>query len=318
MVLKIYERMVFMEYIVRTLDICKKYKSHKALDGVCMNVARGDIYGFVGENGSGKTTIIRVITGLIFADSGSFELFGISHTSPDILKARAKIGAIVEAPSIYLNMTAYENLKMQCGILGINDESKIKEALELVGLGYLYEDKKKAGNFSLGMRQRLGIAMALIGDVELLILDEPMNGLDPAGIVEIRELILKLNRERNITFIISSHILTELSLVATNYGIISKGKIIKEVSARQLQSECRHFTLFESDNRGLLVTTLANYFEADDIEPVPNGAMVYGDVNLNDIVPRLVEAGVNIIAINTTKSSIEDYYLRVVGGGANA
>lgn len=307
-----------MEYIVRTLDICKKYKSHKALDGVCMNVARGDIYGFVGENGSGKTTIIRVITGLIFPDSGAFELFGISHTSPNILKARARIGAIVESPSIYLNMTAYENLKMQCGVLGINSEDKIKEALELVGLGYLYNDNKKAGNFSLGMRQRLGIAMALIGDVELLILDEPMNGLDPAGIVEIRELILKLNRERNITFIISSHILTELSLVATTYGIISKGRIIKEVSAEQLQSECRHFTLFESDNRGALVMALTKYFEADDIEPVPNGAMVYGDVNLNDIVPKLVADEVNITAINTTKSSIEDYYLRVVGGGANA
>ena len=154
-----------MEYIVRTLDICKKYKSHKALDGVCMNVARGDIYGFVGENGSGKTTIIRVITGLIFPDSGAFELFGISHTSPNILKARARIGAIVESPSIYLNMTAYENLKMQCGVLGINSEDKIKEALELVGLGYLYNDNKKAGNFSLGMRQRLGIAMALISSL---------------------------------------------------------------------------------------------------------------------------------------------------------
>ncbi len=306
-----------MEYIVKTNGLCKKFKAHKALNGVSMNVARGDIYGFVGENGSGKTTIIRVITGLIFQDEGSFELFGISHTSPDILKARSKIGAIVEAPSIYLNMSAYENLKMQCSILGINDESKIARALDLVGLSYLYNDTKKAGNFSLGMRQRLGIAMALIGDVELLILDEPMNGLDPAGIVEIRELILKLNKERGITFIISSHILTELSLVATNYGIISKGRIIKEITSEQLQSECRHFTLFESDNRGALVMALAECFEADDIEPVVNGAKVYGDVDLNYIVPRLVNAGVNITAINTTKSSIEDYYLRTIGGGQN-
>ncbi len=306
-----------MEYIVRALGICKSYKRHKALDGVYMNVARGDIYGFVGENGSGKTTIIRAITGLITPDAGSFELFGISNTSPDILRARSRIGAIVESPSIYLNMTAYENLKMQCSILGINDDARIKECLELVGLSYLYNDNKRAGNFSLGMRQRLGIAMALVGNAELLILDEPMNGLDPAGIVEIRELILKLNKERGISFIISSHILTELSLVATTYGIISKGKIIKEISATQLQSECRHFTLFESDNRGLLVTTLARSFEADNIEPVANGAKVYGDVNLNAIVPELVSAGVNITAINTTKSSIEDYYLRVIGGGEN-
>lgn len=307
-----------MEYVVRTNGLCKKFKAHKALNGVSMNVARGDIYGFVGENGSGKTTIIRVITGLIFPDEGSFELFGVPCTSADILKARSKIGAIVEAPSIYLNLSAYDNLKMQCGILGVKDEGKIAQCLDLVGLSYLYNDTKKAGNFSLGMRQRLGIAMALVGDVELLILDEPMNGLDPAGIVEIRELILKLNRERGITFIISSHILTELSLVATNYGIISKGKIIKEVTSAQLQSECRHYTLFESDNRGALVMALSKCFGADDIEPVTNGAKVYGDVNLNEIVPFLVSSGVNVTAINTTKSSIEDYYLRVIGGEQNA
>lgn len=307
-----------MEYVVRTNGLCKKFKAHKALNGVSMNVARGDIYGFVGENGSGKTTIIRVITGLIFQDEGSFELFGVPCTSVDILKARSKIGAIVEAPSIYLNLSAYDNLKLQCGILGVKDEGKIAQCLDLVGLSYLYNDTKKAGNFSLGMRQRLGIAMALVGDVELLILDEPMNGLDPAGIVEIRELILKLNRERGITFIISSHILTELSLVATNYGIISKGKIIKEVTSAQLQSECRHYTLFESDNRGALVMALSKCFGADDIEPVTNGAKVYGDVNLNEIVPFLVSSGVNVTAINTTKSSIEDYYLRVIGGEQNA
>lgn len=307
-----------MEFIVQTHDLCKRYKNHMALNGVNMNVARGDIYGFVGENGSGKTTIIRLLCGLIYPTKGSFELFGKSNTSPDILSARSKTGAIVESPSIYLNMSAYDNLKMQCGILGINNDEKIKEALELVGLSHLYNDAKNAGNFSLGMRGRLGIAMALLGDAELLILDEPMNGLDPAGIVEIRELILKLNKEKGITFIISSHILTELALVATRYGIISKGKIIKEVSASELQSECRHYTLFESDHRGALVTTLAMYFNADDIEPVTGGAKVFGDVNLNEIVPRLVENGVNITAINTTKSSIEDYYLSIIGGNQNA
>ena len=307
-----------MEYIVRTYDLCKRYKSNNVLNGVNMNVAKGDIYGFVGENGSGKTTIIRLLCGLAFPTKGTYELFGKANTDTSILSARKKVGAIVESPSIYLNMSAYENLKLQCEILGINDDEKIKEALELVGLSYLYNDKKRAGDFSLGMRGRLGIAMALLGNIELLILDEPMNGLDPQGIVEIRELILKLNKERGITFIISSHILTELALVATKYGIISRGKIIKEISATELQNESRHFTLFESDNRGLLVTTLAKYFDADDIEPVVGGAKVFGNVNLNEIVPILVQNGVNITAINTTKSSIEDYYLKVIGGAHNA
>ena len=307
-----------MEYIFKSENLVKTYKKHKALNGVTMNIKRGDIYGFVGENGSGKTTIIRVITGLIFPDSGSFELFGVPSTSPDILKSRARIGAIVESPSIYLNMSAYENLKMQADILGLRDCEKIKEVLSLVGLSYLENDKKKAGDFSLGMRQRLGIAMALLGDPELLILDEPMNGLDPAGIVEIRELILKLNSERNITFLISSHILTELALVATNYGIISRGRIIKEISSEQLKSECRHYTLIEADARGALVTTLAEMFDENDLEPVVGGVKIYGDVSLNDIIPKIIDAGVTISAINTTKSSIEDYYLSVIGGRNDA
>lgn len=307
-----------MEYIFKSENLVKAYKKHKALNGVTMNIKRGDIYGFVGENGSGKTTIIRVITGLIFPDSGTFELFGVPSTSPDILKSRARIGAIVESPSIYLNMSAYENLKMQADILGLRDCEKIKEVLSLVGLSYLENDKKKAGDFSLGMRQRLGIAMALLGDPELLILDEPMNGLDPAGIVEIRELILKLNSERNITFLISSHILTELALVATNYGIISRGRIIKEISSEQLKSECRHYTLIEADARGALVTTLAEMFDENDLEPVAGGVKIYGDVSLNDIIPKIIDAGVTISAINTTKSSIEDYYLSVIGGRNDA
>ncbi len=303
-----------MEYIFKSQNLTKSYKNHKALNGVTMNIKRGDIYGFVGENGSGKTTIIRVITGLIFPDSGSFELFGIANTSPQILTARKRIGAIVESPSIYLNMSAYDNLKMQADISGSYDENKIREVLSLVGLSYLDNDKKKAGDFSLGMRQRLGIAMALMLDPELLILDEPMNGLDPAGIVEIRELILKLNREKNITFLISSHILTELSLVATNYGIISKGRIIKEVSAEQLQNECRHYTLIEADDAEALVAALKDRY---DTQPVADGAKVYGDVSLNDMLSEIIDAGIAIKAINTVKSSIEDYYLSVIGGKEN-
>lgn len=306
-----------MEYVFRAFDITKRYKRHMALNGVTMSIQKGDIYGFVGENGSGKTTIIRVITGLIFPESGSFELFGASSNSPEILEARKNLGAIVESPSIYLNMSAYDGLKMQADILGVTDEEKIKESLSLVGLSYLENDTKKAGDFSLGMRQRLGIAMALLGDPELLILDEPMNGLDPAGIVEIRELILKLNKERGITFLISSHILTELSLVATRYGIISKGKIIKEITYDELQNECKHYTIIKSTSRGALVSALSQTFDADRIEPIDGGAIVYGDISLNDTLSALIEAGVTITAINTMSSSIEDYYLKVTGGDKN-
>ena len=176
-----------METVLKITNVSKKYEKKLVLDKVNMTINRGDIYGFVGENGSGKTTIIRLITGLIFPLEGDIEIFGSNSKTHDILAARKKVGAIVEAPSIYKNMSAKENLLTQASLLNIKDLSKVEETLKLVGLHHLYNDKKKAGNFSLGMRQRLGIAMCLLGDPEFIILDEPMNGLDPAGIVEVRE-----------------------------------------------------------------------------------------------------------------------------------
>ena len=303
-----------MEYILQTKNVSKRYKSKWVLRDVNMNIQRGDVYGFVGENGSGKTTIIRLITGLIFPNKGSFELFGKSNTSPEILEARAKIGAIVESPSIYLNMSARENLKMQCEILGIDDEQKIKDTLLEVGLFDLYNDPRKAGDFSLGMRQRLGIAMALLGNVELLILDEPMNGLDPAGIVEVRELILRLNREKGITFLISSHILTELSLVASRYGIISHGKMIKEISSEELKNECRRSVSIDARDKKALLVLLAKTIPIDDIMPTTNGAKIYGEFNLNDTLAAILESGNEILSVNCSESSIEDYYLSLTGG----
>jgi len=226
-----------MEYVLQTFNLSKQYGKQMAVDRVNMNICKGDVYGFVGANGSGKTTIIRLLSGLIMPHSGSFQLFGIDHKDPRIHQARRQMGAVVETPSIYRNMTATDNLRMQAGLLGIRDEEKIRQTLETVGLGDLYHEKKKAVNFSLGMRQRLGIAMALLGQPRFLILDEPMNGLDPAGIVDLRELILALNRQ-GITFLISSHILSELSLVATKYGIISNGKLLQEITAKELRERC--------------------------------------------------------------------------------
>lgn len=307
-----------MEYVLRTFDLSKRYKKQWALDKANINIQKGDIYGFVGENGSGKTTVIRLITGLIFATEGSFELFGVPNTSPEILKVKKKIGAIVETPSIYLNMSAFDNLKMQCGILHVKDEAKIKEVLDEVGLLELYDNPKHAGDFSLGMRQRLGLAMALLGDPEFIILDEPMNGLDPAGIVEIRELILKLNRERAITFLISSHILTELSLVANKYGIISKGKIIKEITAEELKNECRRFTQIQTDDREALYKLLSGEFQSQDLAPTANGVTVYGNICLNELFGKIIQAGITISSVNCLESSIEDYYLSLIGGARHA
>ena len=303
-----------MDYILKTNGLFKKYKKHLAVNDANMNICRGDIYGFVGENGSGKTTIIRLITGLIFANSGRFELFGVPHDSAEIRTARRKVGAVVESPSIYQNMSAYDNLKMQCRILGLPCDERIEKTLETVGLGYLLNDKKKVSNFSLGMRQRLGIAMALLGEPEFLILDEPMNGLDPAGIVEIRELILKLNREQNITFLISSHILTELALVATKYGIISKGHIIKEITATELQQELAKTTDIVVDNPEELTKLLSGIFGEEKISYIPDGVRIVGEIELNEILSAVIDAKIRIISINCHETSFEDYYLEIIGG----
>ena len=307
-----------MEYVLRTRELTKSYRKNRVLNGVTMNIRRGDIYGFVGENGSGKTTVIRLITGLIYADSGDYSLFGTESSDPAIRQARARIGAIVESPSIYLNLSAKENLLMQAGILGIRNDEKCRSILTTVGLGELWESKKHAGDFSLGMRQRLGIAMALIGDPEFIILDEPMNGLDPVGIVEIRELILRLNRDMGITFLISSHILTELALVATRYGIISRGKLIEEISADELEKVSRHSTEIKTTDRDALVSLLSPDFDGDALTLIDGGVHLEGDVDLNAVLGKIISAGLTITAVNTHHSSIEEYYLSMTGGNKHA
>ncbi|MDF2989016.1 MAG: yxlF 12, partial [Eubacterium sp.] len=226
-----------MDYVLSTENLTKQYRGFKALDNLCMHVQKGAIYGFVGKNGAGKTTLIRLICGLQIPTSGEYTLYSMKNTDRDIVKVRRRIGAVVETPSIYMNMTAEENIREQYRVLGRPSFDGIKELLELVGIANT--GKKKVKNFSLGMRQRLGIAVALAGNPDFLVLDEPINGLDPQGIVEMRELILKLNREHQITVLISSHILDELSRLATHYGFIDHGHIVKEISAKELEAACR-------------------------------------------------------------------------------
>jgi ABC-2 type transport system ATP-binding protein len=239
-----------MEYVLQTSGLTKQYKSFQALSGLSMHVPKGAIYGFVGKNGAGKTTLIRLICGLQEATSGEYSLYGIDSRDKAIAKSRRRMGAVVETPSIYLDMTAEENLKQQYLILGLPSYDGMQDLLKLVGLENT--GKKKAKHFSLGMKQRLGIAVALCGDPDFLVLDEPANGLDPQGIVEIRELILKLNRERQITVLISSHILDELSKLATHYGIIDGGRMVKELSAEELDNLCRKCVRMEvTDTKAL-------------------------------------------------------------------
>ena len=305
------------EYALVTENISKTYKSHLVLDKVSMNVRKGDIYGFVGENGAGKTTIIRVVTGLIFANSGTFKLFGVSEKDPRIYEIKKKMNAIVESPSIYLNMTAVDNLKMQQRMLGLQiDENKINEILKYVGLGDV-DRRKKSENFSLGMRQRLGIAMCLINEPKFLILDEPLNGLDPEGIVNMRNLILKLNQEKGITFLISSHILTELSLVATRYGIISHGKLVKEVTKEELDVVEKKETFIKTTDNEKAYELLKQQIAPELLDYKDDTIIISGEIDINELVKKFLEVQVAILDIKTKQASIEDFYLSVIGGKNN-
>ena len=302
-----------MDFVLQTVGLSKRYKKQTVVNGVNIHIQKGDIYGFVGENGSGKTTLIRLISGLVQPTEGEFLLFGVKNDDKGILEARRKMGAVVESPSIYLNFSAKENLQMQQTLLGKKDEEQCKRVLEMVGLQEMYASKKKAGNFSLGMRQRLGIAMALLGEPAFLMLDEPMNGLDPMGIVELRELILRLNQAYGITFLISSHILSELSLVATKYGIISKGKLLREITAEELKKECRPYTVIGSKEEEKLYQALLEMGFREELERVNGGVKVLGELNLDELFDKLKQAGVSVQSVSSKEGSLEEFYLSLLG-----
>lgn len=303
-----------MEYVLRTNALKKCYGNFKVLNGLTMSIPKGAIYGFVGKNGAGKTTLIRLVCGLQEPTDGEYFIYGISNKQKEIMMSCRRIGAVVETPSIYLDMTAEGNLREQYRILGLPSFDGIPELLKLVGLENT--GRKKARHFSLGMRQRLGIAIALSGSPDFLILDEPANGLDPQGIVEIRELILKLNREQEITVLISSHILDELSKLATHFGFIDKGQIVKEISAAELEAACRkcmHLTVSDTkvlsrvlDESGLEYTIMSNQ-EAD----------VFGKISVTELTLKLSAQGCEVLSIQERDESLENYYINLVGGGRN-
>lgn len=301
-----------MEYVLRTHALKKVYGNFKALNGLSMNVPKGSIYGFVGKNGAGKTTLIRLVCGLQEPSAGEYTIYGQKNSQKGIAEERRRIGAVVETPSIYLDMTAEDNLKEQYRILGLPSFEGIDGLLKLVGLEHT--GKKKAKNFSLGMRQRLGIAIALAGDPDFLILDEPVNGLDPQGIVEIRELILKLNREQGITVLISSHILDELSRLATHFGFIDKGQVIKEISASELEKVCRkcmHVTVSDTKSLVCVLDELGmEYAVLSERE-----ADIFGEISVTELTMKLASGGCEILKIQEKDESLESYYINLLGGG---
>lgn len=302
-----------MDYVLQTQHLRKTYGKFVALDDLTINIPKGAIYGMVGRNGAGKTTLIRIVTGLNSPTKGEYTLFGVKNTDAKILEVRRKTGAVVETPSLHPEMTARDNLIQQTIALGIKKDN-IDNVLKLVGLANT--GKKKAKNFSLGMRQRLGIAFSLVGDPEFLVLDEPINGLDPQGIMEVREMILKLNREKGITILISSHILDELSRLATHYGFIERGRVIKEMSAEELDSACRRAVHINVNDTKLLSSVLDG-MGAEYRVYSPNEADIFTPMEVTPLVLALNEKNCFVNSMTERHESLESYFMGLVGGVRN-
>ncbi|MCR5185158.1 MAG: ABC transporter ATP-binding protein [Bacilli bacterium] len=296
-----------MEYVIETNDLTKSFPNKLAVDHVNMHIRRGDIYGFIGKNGAGKTTTMKLILGLINPTEGSITLFGDN----DLNKRRIKIGSLIEAPGLYKNASAYENMKRFSIIYGGTDK-EIKEILELVGLGKV--GKRKAGNFSLGMRQRLGIAIALLGNPDILILDEPINGLDPAGIKEIRDTILKLNKEKGVTFLISSHLLDELSKITTMYGIVNEGKLVEEIDAKELMEKCKQNLKIKVSDVNKTVKILKQNGILDKYDTNEDSVTLFNNfedsAGINEL---LVKNNIKVIELSPSNSGFEEYFIERIG-----
>lgn len=306
--------MKMSEVVLKTYNLSKKYKETMAVDKVSMTIKKGQIYGFIGQNGAGKTTIIRLITGLAHKTDGEIELFG---QTDNLDESRESIGSLVESPAFYGNMTARENLEISRLVRGIGSKDSVDKVLELVNLKDT--GKKKVKNFSLGMKQRLGIANALLGNPKFIILDEPINGLDPMSIVEIRELIKKLNNELGMTILISSHILGELSELATNYGIISHGKLIEEFTAKELREKCRQYIEIIVDDSKKATVLLEEKLGITNYEVInDNMIKVYEKLDETGKINTMLSLNnVEVKKILLKGQNLEEYFVSVVGGAIN-
>lgn len=297
------------ENVVEINNLCKTYKDTKAVAHVNMTIKKGDIYGFIGRNGAGKSTTLKMIVGLIFPTSGQIKLFVESRNK----FTDRRIGSLIENPGLYPNLSAYDNMELKAIALGLKDKEKIIELLNLVKLDY--KSKKIVKKFSLGMKQRLAIALALLGNPDLLILDEPINGLDPEGIRQIREVIQYLNENKKMTIIISSHILGELSKIATRYGIIRDGQMIEEISAKELDQKCRDYLLLKVEQVEKAIPLLENDLGIYDyIVHENNEIRIYDNIESSKINLVLIKHNIKINQIYYQKQDLESYFLEKIGG----
>lgn len=297
-----------MDYVLRTQCLTKQFGEKTAVKNVSMQIKKGEIYGFIGKNGAGKTTLMRLILGAAMPTGGSIELFGGKENENE---ARHRIGALLEYPCIYKNCTALENLR-RFAILTGADADELEDILELVGLKGV--GRKKAGQFSLGMKQRLAIGIALLGHPEFLVLDEPINGLDPAGIKEIRDVILSLNQKKGVTFLVSSHLLDELSKIVTTYGIINDGVLIEQITAQELEVRCRHHLKLRVNNIPKATALLSCIVKPEAIKVQDDCICMYDKLDQSDRINRLlVRHGIRVSELSVQTSSLEEYFLERMG-----
>ena len=303
-----------MENVLQTVDITKKFAKKTAVSSVNMTIKKGDIYGFIGRNGAGKTTLIKMLVGLSRPTSGSIELFGNKRLD----KARHKIGTVIEAPAFVPNLSARQNMLIQWKLLGSKDKSIIDETLKLVGLSDV--GRKKVKKFSLGMKQRLGIAMTLMGDPEFLILDEPTNGLDPEGIIEVRNMLKRINQERGLTILISSHILGELSKLATRYGIINNGVLIDEFTGDELETRCQSSLIVKVNDANRAAEVLRSALDTDKFSVVNENTLeIYDFIDTPGVVTSALAKNDVVVDLISKKSvDLEEYFMKVIGGDKNA
>ena len=295
--------------VIETRNLCKQYGKKTAVIGMNMHVQQGDIYGFIGRNGSGKSTTLKMLCGLAHPTAGSIRLFG--QPAEDI-SVRRRVGALIETTGFDPTASAYENMMRKAILMGISDpKPEIEKLLMLCGLNAA--DRKKTKQFSMGMKQRLGIAMALLGGPDLLILDEPINGLDPEGMAGIRRLFVTLNEERGITILISSHILGELSKIATRYGILKDGVLIREITSEQLYSACRDYLYVKVTDAQKAAAALEEFLDIHDYEIQPEGEVrIFEPADSAAVTQALLEHHIGVVAIYPHRQNLEEYFLELM------
>lgn len=306
-----------MDIAVKTKNLTKNYGKHIAVNNVNMEVKQGEIYGLVGKNGAGKTTLMRMLTGLSIQAKDHIEMFNESSEA-GLNKSRMRTGSIIETPSFFPYLSAKKNLEYYRIQRGIPEKNIVEDILKEVGLDQA--GNKKFKNFSLGMKQRLGLALAIMASPDLLILDEPINGLDPSGIVEIREILSKLNKEKNVTIIISSHILSELAQLATTYGFIDKGEFIEQISAKELEEKCKSYLAVKVDNAEKASVIIEKELQCSKYDVLSGNVIrLYDHIDKPEILSEsLIANGIKLYSLNQNSVNLEDYFINLIGGNKNA